>query len=153
MPKFEVLKSNHDLKEIINSAFNTELDISGSWGYTQALATVIHSTTSPLVEFEHIFASMRAYTEMNMTREKDTRYGSINVNELSREQISIDGLLYDKVEYKITAMLEETYSVFINQYKENYGKENFDLAKHFQEREESTLTRVVTHWFEIHNVL
>jgi len=145
---FEELKSDNDLKQIIKSAFDVDLDIAGSWGYTQELSTIIHSTDTPLVQMEHIFASMRAYVEMNMTQEKEIRYGSINLNEVSRKKIVKDTLLYDVVTYKLTAMKEDIYAHFIKEYKEGYGKNNFDLSEHFTRRENSTLTREVTHWFE-----
>ena len=145
---FEELKSDNDLKQIIKSAFDVDLDIAGSWGYTQELSTIIHSTDTPLVQMEHIFASMRAYVEMNMTQEKEIRYGSINLNEVSRKKIVKDTLLYDVVTYKLTAMKEDIYAHFIKEYKEGYGKNDFDLSEHFTRRENSTLTREVTHWFE-----
>jgi len=149
MPQFEMLKSDNDLKEIINAAFDTDLDISGSWGYTQELSTIIYSTDTPLAQFEHIFASMRAYVEMNMTREKEVRYGSINLNEISREQMINDSCVYDVVTYKLTAMRENIYADFIKEYKESYGKDDFDLSEHFKRREAATLMREVKHWFDI----
>ncbi len=151
MPQFEQIKSDNDLKEVIKTAFDSDFDISGAWGYSQELATVVNSTDVPLTQFEHIFASMRAYLEMNMTKEKEERYGSINLNEIAREQIKIDSLIYDKVSYKITAMKEDLYASFINAYKEGYGKKDFNLTEHFKQREEATLTREVTHWFEVHH--
>jgi len=150
MSQFDILKSDNNLQEIINTAFDTDLDISGSWGYTQELSTIIHTSNAPLSQFQHMFASMRAYVEMNMTLEKENRYGSINLNETAREQINQDNLLYDKVTYSVTAMKENIYATFINAYKEGYGKEDFDLSEHFNKRKEATLTREVTHWFEIH---
>ena len=149
MPTFEPLKSENNLKEIIQSAFDQDLDISGSWGYAQALSTIIHSTVTPINQFEHIFASIRAYTEMNMTRKKETRYGSININETSRQELTIDNKRYHKVDYEITAMKETLYNNFIKEYKENYGGGTFDLNLHFQKRKEATLHRKVTHWFQI----
>ncbi|MCF6244329.1 MAG: hypothetical protein L3J43_04780 [Sulfurovum sp.] len=153
MSTFERLKSNNDLKEIIKTAFDTDLDISGSWGYTQELSTAINSTNTPLIQVEHIFASMRAYIEMNMTQAKEVRYGSINLNEILRKRISIDTQVYDQVTYKLTAMREDTYAKFINEYKEKYGKNDFDLSEHFKRREEATLSREVEHWFQIHKVI
>jgi hypothetical protein len=88
-----------------------------------------------------------------MTLEKEERYGSINVNETHREQIKINGLIFDKVIYEITAIHENIYASFIHEYKEGYGKENFDLHDHFKRRKEATLTRVVTHWFEVSKVI
>jgi len=153
MPQFEQLKSDNDLKEILKSAFDANLDISGSWGYTQALATVIHSTDNPLAQFEHMFASMRAYVEMSMTLEEALRYGSINLNEIQRERLTVDKLVYDKVIYTVSAIKESVYNTFINEYKEGYGQKDFDLSTHFKRREEATLRREVTHWFEIHQTL
>jgi hypothetical protein len=87
-----------------------------------------------------------------MTLSEDERYSSINAHELKREQIQEEDLIYDKVSYEITAILEKQYNEFINEYKEGYGKENFDMSKHFEKRKEATLKRVVVHWFEISKV-
>ena len=147
MSSFKSLSCNDDLKDIINTAFDSDLDIAGAWGYTKELATEIITTDIPLNQFEHIFASMRAYIEMNMTLEVADRYASINVNELSRESLSIDNLTYHKTIYAITAIKESRYADFIQEYKDNYGKENFDLDAHFAKRKEETLNREVIHWF------
>ena len=149
MSTFVQLQCDNDLKHIINAAFDTDLDIKGAWGYTQETATTILSSTIPLAQFEHMFASMRAYVEMNMTREKEDRYGSINLNEIAREQVILDTQIYDKVTYSITAMKEDIYAAFIAEYKEGYGKEEFDISTHFKNREDSTLKREVTHWYEL----
>jgi len=149
MPTFPQLQSDNDLKEIIKTAFDMDLDISGDWGYTEASATQIHSTTTPIVQFEHIFASMRAYTEMSMTLEKEVRYGSINVNEKAREELSKSSHTYHKVVYEMTAMKEKTYTDFIKEYKEKSEETGFDMADHFQRRKEATVTREVTHWFNV----
>jgi len=153
MPQFEDLKSDNDLKEILKSAFDADLDISGSWGYSKELSTIIHSTDNPLPQFEHMFASMRAYVEMSMTQEASERYGSINLNEIDRERLTIDNQTYDKVTYKVSAIKESVYNTFITEYKDGYGQKDFDIAAHFKRREEATLSREVTHWFEIHQTL
>lgn len=153
MLKFEPLKSNNDLKEVIKAAFDTDLPVSGAWGYTQALSTVIESSDIPVKQLEHMLASMRTYIEMNMTLPKEERYGSINLNEKQREQKHIDGLIYDKVTYEITAMKEETYTAFINAYKEGLGTEDFDIAEHFKQRKKATITREEEYWFEVHQTL
>lgn len=153
MPNFTPLKSDNDLKEIIKTAFDMNLDISGDWGYTEAAATLIHSTTTPITQLEHIFASMRAYTEMSMTLQKEERYGSINVNEKSREEISSNSRLYHKVTYEVTAMKEEAYNNFIKEYKEKSEEVGFDMADHFQRRKEATIKREVIHWFDVSDLV
>ena len=153
MPTFSQLKCDDDLKQIIKTAYDADLDISGAWGYTQDEATVIHASASSIEQMEHMLASMRSYTEMNMTLPKEKRYGSINVNEFNREKIKDNNLVYDKVTYSITAIKEETYNAFIKEYKENYGKSDFNLTKHFEERKKATLTREDIYWFEIHEVI
>lgn len=153
MFKFEQLKSDNDLKEVIKSAFDADLSLSGAWGYTQELATVIESTDLPVAQLEQMIASMRTYIEMNMTLPKEDRFGSINLNETHREQESVGNLLYDKVTYEITAIKEDIYASFINAYKEGYGTEGFDMAEHFDQRKKATLTRTEVFWFEIHRTL
>lgn len=150
---FEQLKSGDNLKEVIKSAFDADLSISGAWGYTKELATVIESGDIPLKQLEHMIASMRAYIEMNMTLPEEERFGSINLNETHREQIQVENLVYDKVTYEITAMKENTYTAFINEYKEGLGKEGFDITEHFNQRKKATLTRSEEYWFEIHQAL
>ena len=153
MIEFKQLQSDNDLKEVIKSAFDADLALSGAWGYTKELATVIKSTEVPLKQLEHMIASMRTYIEMNMTLPEDERYGSINLNETQREQIKIDDLVYDKVNYEITAMKEKTYTSFINAYKEGLGTEGFDITEHFNERKKATITRNEEYWFEVHQTL
>lgn len=149
MPTFEMLQNDGDLKEILKTAFDSDLPVNGSWGYTQELVTSIEPSDIPTLQLEHIFASMRAYVEMNMTKEPQDRYGSINVNEISREVLTLKDNIFHKVSYEITAMKEDIYANFIKEYKENYGKNDFDLTKHFEERKRETLRREVLHWFKI----
>ncbi|UPT77604.1 hypothetical protein MN086_00300 [Sulfurovum sp. XGS-02] len=153
MPEFEPLKSENDLKEVIKAAFDADLAVSGAWGYTQALPTVIEASDIPVKQLEHMLASMRAYIEMNMTLPKEERYGSINLNEIDRKEIHVDDLVYDKVTYEITAMKEETYAAFINEYKEGLGTEGFDITEHFNQRKKATITRNEDYWFEVHQTL
>jgi hypothetical protein len=153
MSQFKQIKSDDDIKAVIKSAFDADLDLSGAWGYTQELSTVLHSTDIPLSQAEHILASMRSYIEMNMTLPKEDRYGSINVREIERSQITENKLIYDKITYEITAMKEETYNAFINAYKEGYGTNDFDLKEHFDQRKKATVSREEVYWFEIHQTL
>ncbi|MBT8344351.1 MAG: hypothetical protein HKP62_03160 [Sulfurovum sp.] len=153
MLKFEQLKSDNDLKEVIKAAFDADLAVSGSWGYTQEFATIIESSELPLKQLEHMLASMRTYIEMNMTLPEAERFGSINLNELSREQTRVGNLMYDKVTYEITAMKEETYTAFINEYKEGLGSEGFNITEHFNQRKKATITRNEDYWFEVHQTL
>jgi len=153
MLKFEQLKSDNDLKEVIKAAFDADLAVTGAWGYTQELATIIESTDQPLKQLEHMIASMRTYVEMSMTLPEAERFGSINLNELGREQKRVGNLIYDKVSYEITAMKEDTYASFINEYKEGLGREEFDITEHFNQRKKATLTRNEDYWFEVHQTL
>ena len=150
MPSFKEISDPTPLREIIKSVFDTTLPVSGGWGYTREGATQLESNRQkiPLSQFEHMLASMRTYLEMNMTLEAKERYGSINLNELSRETIQENTTIYDKVHYEISAMKETVYADFINEYKEGYGKEDFDLEAHFNRRKKETRTRSVIYWFK-----
>ena len=147
MPQFLALKSDNKLKETIATTFDMQLDISGSWGYTQEDVTIIHHSDTPLKQFQHMFASLRAYMEMNIMQHKEARYGSINLSEIDRKSIIHAHTEYEKVSYSVTAMREDIYATFISEYKAGYGKKDFNLSKHFQEREEAMLRREVSHWF------
>ena len=154
MSTFNQIPDNEPVRDVIKAAFDTDLSLSGGWGYAHRDATVIDALPQnvPLAQLEHMFASMRAYLEMNMTLPKSERYGSINVNEKERETIKKDDQHHHHITYEITAMKEDLYANFIEAYKEGYGKEDFDIEAHFQKRKEATLTRVVTHWFDIGKV-
>jgi hypothetical protein len=148
---FKQLPKEENIKEVIKTAFNSDLEISGDWGYAEESATIIHKIPEnfTLMQLEHMLTSMRAHLEMNLTQETNNRYGAINVNEKNRIELQIaDGKIH-QVTYEISAIKEEIYKNLIKEYKEGYGKEEFDLQKHFKKREESTLLRNVSHYFYI----
>ena len=146
MREFKEIEVEENLKELIKVAFNADFNVSGAWGYSMDLATVIEAgNEGSSIQIEFTLATMRAYLEMNMTLEENVRYSAINLNELSRE--SIDG--YDKVIYEISAMKELEYKAFISEYKENLEKSDFDMSNHFARRKSATLKREVIHWFKV----
>lgn len=149
MSLFAQLKADDDIKEVIKFAFDADLDISGAWGYSKALATVIHSSDVPMPQLEHMLASMRAHIEMNMTLQKEVRYAGIDINEISKSEDKRGSILYHKITYQITAIKEDIYTSFIKEYKEGYGTEGFDMTEHFAKRKEATITRNETYWFKI----
>ena len=154
MSLFKQIPSDEPITEVIKAAFDTDLPVEGGWGYTRDLATVLTGNPQglPVTQLEHMLASMRAYLEMNMTLPKEERYGSINLNEKSREEVVEGEKLYHKVTYEITAMKEDTYAAFIDEYKEGYGKDGFDMEAHFQRRKEATLVRLEPYWFEVSQI-
>ena len=151
MTTFKKLQAPGDLRELIRSTFDTDLPLAGSWGYTKEEATIIEALPDgiPLLQLEHMLTSIRAHLEMNITQEPENRYGAVNANERAREEIKSKEGIFDKVTYEITAMKEDLYNAFIKEYKEGYGKEDFDLNDHFKRREEATLTREVVHYFDV----
>lgn len=150
MTLFNKIKSDNDIKEFIKSIFDMDLQLDGSWGYSQEFATIIkQKTDTTIIQLEHTIASMRTYIEMNITLEKESRYAGISLNETIREEININSLIYHKVTYNITAIKETEYNDFINEYKANYGKKDFNISKHFEKRKKATLNRSETYWFEV----
>jgi hypothetical protein len=149
------LSSAEPIQEVLKAAFDTSLPVKGGWGYTQEEATVLQDNPQnmPLSQLEHMLASMRTYLEMNMTQTEANRYGSINLNEISRQTFTLDQRSYHQVTYTITAMKESLYTTFIEEYKEKYGKEGFDMDAHFQRRKEATLIRHESYWFDITAVI
>ena len=151
MSTFKKLQENNNIQELIKSTFDADLPVAGKWGYTKENATIIEAVqdSMPLSQLEHMVTSIRAHLEMNITQEQENRYGGINANERAREESRSEEGIFNKVTYEITAMKEDLYTAFIKEYKEGYGKEEFDLNKHFKRRQEATLTREVVHYFEV----
>ncbi len=151
MPDFKQLQETHNIQELIKETFNADLSIAGSWGYTKEKPSIIEALpeSMTLPQLEHMLTSIRAHLEMNITQEQENRYGGINANESTREEIRSEEGIFDKVTYEITAMEEDIYNAFSKAYKEGYGKEEFDLNEHFIRRKEATLKREVVHYFEV----
>ena len=144
---FKKIPSDDDIQLVIKSSFSADLNIAGGWGYDQESAIILLESDYPTKQLEHTLASMRAHLEMNMTLPKEERYGAINVNELKREKFKQDITKYDIITFKISAILEETYNEFIQEYKAGQDTVDFDVEDHFKRRKEATLIREETMWF------
>ena len=153
MITFEKLQETLDIRELIKTTFETDLELAGGWGYTKEDATIIEAIppNMTLNQLEHMITSIRAHLEMNITQVKESRYGAINTNERAREESSNSDTISNKVTYEITGIKEDIYNAFSKEYKEGYDKKEFDLNEHFKKRKEATLTREVVHYFEITN--
>ena len=145
--EFKPIEKVDSTKEVIEDVFGVKLDISGGWGYDNSSAVEVNSLDMPIDQFLNLFATVRANIEMNLTLEEDERYGGVNVTFQESKKFEINSKTYDIVTFKITAMNEKIYADFIKEYKEGYGKKEFDLADHFKRRKEKTITRVTDYWF------
>lgn len=147
--KFKELESVDDMSDIIKEVFDVKLDVTGGWGYSHKNAVVVKSLDIPIDQFLNLFATLRANLEMNLTLEEEERYSGINVHFLDGEQFSVDGKTYDHIRFEITAMREKDYAKVIQEYKDNYGKnEDFDMDEHFKKRKELSVKVVSDFWFE-----
>ena len=155
MVEFKNIKDEQNIKETIESLFSVELSISGGWGYSLENASIIEAFRDgmPLNQLENMLISMRVNLEMNITQEKDNRYSGINANEISRQRVTSEELIYDKVNYEISAIKEDLYTKFMKEYKVGYGKESFNITEHFKKRKEATLIREVIYYFEVSKVI
>jgi hypothetical protein len=145
---FEQLDSVDDMSQIIEEVFGVKLDITGGWGYDNKRAVIVNTLDVPIDQFLHMFASIRVNIEMNLTREEDERFGGINLTFVEGEQFEIENQIFDKITYQVTAMKESEYADFIQEYKDNYGKNpDFDMSDHFKRREESKITLESDFWF------
>ena len=145
--KFEKLPTVDDIAGVLEDIFSLKLNVSGGWAYDNKSALEVNSLDMPIEQFLHTFASMRANIEMNLTLDEENRYGGINVSQKEHKEFEIENQKFDLVTFKITAMKEKDYNHFIQEYKDNYGKEEFDLAKHFEERQKATIEVKSDFWF------
>ncbi len=144
IPTFKKIDEADETKRVIKEVFNIDLPIKGGWGYEKENSLIVTNNQIPLKQLQNIFATMRATIEMSMTQPKESRYGGISVKELSCEEFGE----YQKVTFEISGMLESDYKKFIDEYKENFEKEEFDISLHFQKRKEATIKRVENFWFK-----
>jgi len=144
---FERVEPVENLREVIKDVFEVDLDIQGGWGYDNNSATIVNSLDVPLEQFVHMWSTIRATIEMNLMLDEDDRFGGINANFEESKKFEIENKTYDVLTFKITAMNEKEYAQFIKEYKEGYGKQDFDLSDHFKRREQSTISRYVDYWF------
>jgi hypothetical protein len=155
MTTFKQLTENENIQELIKTTFDADLPLSGDWGYSREKATIIESLPQgmPIKQLEHTLTTIRAHLEMNITQDKENRYGGINANEKSREVITESNTTFEKITYEITAIKEDLYNAFIKEYKAGYESEELDLNEHFKRRKEATLTREVIHYFDVKNII
>ncbi len=145
--EFKQVEPVENIQEVVKDIFDIKLNISGGWGYDNNSAVVIKKLDMPVEQFIHMFATMRANIEMNLTLDEDERYGGINLTFENSKKSEINNKIYDVMSFKITAMKEKIYTNFIQEYKAGYGKKEFDLSAHFQKRKESTIVRHIDYWF------
>ncbi len=146
--EFKRLPAVDDIAGVIEDVFGVKLDISGGWGYDNNSAVIVNSLDLPIDQFLYMFSQMRANIEMNMTLDESDRYGGINTNFVDGKQIEIENKVYDMITFEITAMKESIYADFIQEYKDNYGKnKDFDMSEHFKRREINTIKLQSDFWF------
>lgn len=149
--KFKELETVEDIREVVNNLFDVDLNISAGWGYGKDTALIVGRLDMPTSQFTNLFVTLRTNIEMSFNFDKDNKYGGIILNEKNRKEVEFDGKSYSIITFNVTAMLEKEYAKFIKEYKDNYGKKEFDIAKHFKQRKEQTLSRVVECWFYLDN--
>lgn len=145
--QFKKVEPVDSIREVIKDVFEVDLDIQGGWGYDNTNAVKVNTLNVAQEQFLHMFATIRASIEMNLTLEEEERFGGINANFEESKKLKIENKTYDVITFKISGMHEKTYAKFIKEYKDGYGKKEFDLAKHFKDREENTITRYEDFWF------
>jgi hypothetical protein len=137
---FKRVKVDGNLKEMAKRVFDMEVDIDGGWGYDKESVTIVNDLQGiSLEQFVFNLAQMRVYLEMNILQDKEHRYSSINL--IQKEIQELDEM--KRFRYSVTAMLEKDYNKFIDEYKDGYGKDSFDIEDHFKRRKEATIEREI----------
>jgi len=152
MTKFTKLNNEENMIEVIRQATNLDFkcNISGGWGYKKDDATIINSTNEYDIDgFELLLCTIRANIEMNITLDENSRYVSIAPTLLSQEIKTNGDDTYHCNNYTIEAVKELDFKRLSKEYKENYGKESFDMIKHFKQREECKISIKTIYWFKV----
>jgi hypothetical protein len=147
--KLHQVQEVDNISDVIKEYFDVDLDISGGWGYDHSSSVIVNSLSVPIDQFLHMFSTIRATIEMNLMLEDNERYGGINVTFIDGHQIEIENKIYDKITFEVTAMKEKDYANFIQEYKDNYGKnKDFDMTDHFNRRKEASISIHSDFWFK-----
>jgi len=145
--EFEKVEPVENIRQVLQDVFEVDLNIEGGWGYDNNTATIVNNLDVPLDQFVHMYSTIRATIEMNLMLDEENRFGGINTNFEESKKFEIENKTYDVLTFKITAINEKMYAKFIKEYKDGYGKKEFDLSDHFKRREENTVSRYVDYWF------
>lgn len=143
MSEFVKITDKGDIRKIIKDTFNADLDISGGWGYDEKSAVIVHSLHVDKEQFFGMFATIKATIELSILKQEDERYSGINPSIKNIETLGD----FTKVDFEISAIKKQTYNELIKEYKDGYGKRDFDLEKHFEKRKSATLHANMTCWF------
>lgn len=146
MDKFKDIQEVGKVREVIKEVFNLDLNLDGDWGYNQDRALIVNEISMPKKQFESTFATIRSNIEMNLTLPKEQRYGAITVHEYEHREVTVDNITYNVLTFKINAMKEDVYAKFIQEYKDGYGEEGFDMQEHFLQRKKHTIEIYKDFW-------
>lgn len=143
MSEFIKITEKGDIRKIIKDTFSVDLDISGGWGYDEKSAVIVHSLHVDKEQFFGMFATIKATIELSILKQEEERYSGINPSIKNIEKIRD----FTKVDFEISAIKKRIYDELIKEYKDGYGKKEFDIEKHFKKRKSATLHVDMTCWF------
>ncbi len=142
---FIKIEDKNDIKQSVSELFGLDLPISGGWGYDEQSAICIKSLDKSKEEMFLLLGSLRANVELSALKAEDERFGGINPSIKSIEEVG--GFV--KVTFSIEAMRKNIYNELINEYKEGYGKADFDIAAHFEKRKQASIKEDMICYFQL----
>ncbi len=159
MPESNIQKTP---REILYSVWGDRvgiLPISGGWGHTKELVTVINKN-DPIVnkdnpfnglEIENIFIKYRTYIEFihNIPTPSEQLVGIEFINKVQSLISDNEGKKYDKIEVEIRALKFLDFEVFKKEWEDNISNKDFDKEDHMKRRDEKMIYEKRDFWFEI----
>jgi len=135
------------------------LPISGGWGHTKELATVINKN-DPIVnnnklfnglKIENIFIKYRTYIEFiqNIPTQSEQLSGIEFINKVQSLIYDKEGKKYDKIEVEIKALKFSDFEVLKKEWEDNINNKDFNKEDHMKRRDEKMIYRKRDFWFEI----
>jgi len=156
------IKSAETPREKIATDFKStqsELPISGGWGYSKEDAVVIDKNESTVsgdmpfdgVGIEYVFVEKRIYEELIVFRPKEDRYFGIEWNLLLQKSVRDDNKSYDVLSFEVTAFPNSVWQKVQVDLENHYKPQvsDIEIKTILKEYGENQIKYTTEYWFDI----
>ena len=146
-------------RELFREVFETDLPISGGWGYSQDTCVAIEKDDDAVdqeqvfdgLAIESEFVKFRLYSELRVFREPGDMFQGIEWQQTSQKLIEENGRTFDVVRFYVRAWTERDWEALTKMFTE--GREFLNdpsgLSKFKEERKRRVCQFEAEFWFDV----
>ena len=153
------ISSEKNPKKVIRSIFQSDLPISGGWGYSKENAVIINkedpivSKNIPFdgVSIEYNFVELRIHAELQIFRAGSERCTGIEWNFLKQSLKNHEGRYYDVLFFEVTAISFAELKILEKERKNKDGSQlsKAELKFCIDKKDSKTIRYTTEYWFDI----